>query len=310
MIKFIKKKLRNNEIIYNFINNLILDYRALKREGFRSISTVSMPDGGGRMYINRTDRRGLRLYRKGLMDRDLVRHWLGLDRVFQPTLVIDVGANYGEFCVSLGAERDGLKVFVIEANPAMSRYLEKSVKSHNYSDKFELIYKAVSNEVGRKVKFEVQSDWTGTSTMRDIAYDEVDNRYNYIELETETIDSIVNRSGFIAEVLMFKIDVEGAETEVVEGFLNTLKKSKSYVGIIEFSPKALTDHGASPEVLLSMLLELGVVCFLKENRAFMIESIEDCDYHRGHRDLINLVVYSDIPMARRYVDAESLHSSL
>ena len=155
---------------------------------------------------------------------------------FQPKngeIVVDVGAHYGRYTL-IAAKRVGPKgkVISIEADPKNMDMLNKNIKLNKLEHIITLNYAVSSNK--SKVKLytpEQESDYTIYNTI-------ISNRCNpnekFIEVNANTLDNLLQENEISAEeVDWIKIDVEGAELEVLKGAHNVLLNSKDIAILIE-----------------------------------------------------------------------------
>lgn len=129
-------------------------------------------------------------------------------------IVIDAGANIGVFTViaSTLVGPEG-QVIPIEPDPENVKTLKKNVELNELKN-VEIIEKALYKEPGRKIKF-VQN-----GIMSRIVTDKNANP-DYIEVETVTLDDIVNQRAIRKSIL--KMDIEGAEKFALLSAESTMK---------------------------------------------------------------------------------------
>jgi FkbM family methyltransferase len=119
---------------------------------------------------------------------------------------IDIGACIGEYDVWLG--RLGVRCVAFE--PVNFRAVEENIKLNNVGDKVTLFACGLGSHQ-EKVNFNVMSTVTGSS------YIDRDNREGG-NIPIEKLDDLVTELGFApGSLLVVKLDVEGMETEVLEG---------------------------------------------------------------------------------------------
>ena len=75
-------------------------------------------------------------------------------------------------------------------------------------------------------------------------------------VKVETLDDSCEKYG-IEKIDFLKIDVQGAEMDVILGGKKTLFKSKKCIILSEFWPEGLRKCGSDPEIYLNTLEELG-----------------------------------------------------
>src|SRR5215218_977811 len=154
---------------------------------------------------------------------------------FQPKdggIVVDVGAHHGRYTL-IAAKRIGPKgkVIAIEADPKNFDMLNKNIKLNELSENVTLNYAASSNK--SKVKLSIPEKKSGhtiySSIISSRAY-----TVKFIEVNANTLDNLLHENGIsIEEVNWIKLDVEGAELEVLKGATSVLSKSKDIALLIE-----------------------------------------------------------------------------
>lgn len=132
-------------------------------------------------------------------------------------IVIDVGANIGKYSIHTGklVGKTG-KVFAFEPSKRPFELLCKSVKENELEDTVMPIHYAVSDKEG-KCKLYQSKNVPITSLIFKLSD-------NYTEVETTTLDAFITKQK-IEKIDWIKIDVEGAEYEVLSGAINTLKNN-------------------------------------------------------------------------------------
>jgi FkbM family methyltransferase len=155
---------------------------------------------------------------------------------FQPKsegIVVDVGAHYGRYTL-IAAKRIGPKgkVIAIEADPKNFDMLNKNIKLNELSEHvITLNFAATSNK--SKVKLSIPEKKSGHTIYSSIIPDRAPTE-KFIEVNANTLDNLLHENGIsIEEVNWIKIDVEGAELEVLKGATNVLSKNKDISLLIE-----------------------------------------------------------------------------
>jgi len=137
-------------------------------------------------------------------------------------LFIDIGANVGAFTL-LASAHIGAKSVAIEPVPATFSDLLNNIYLNNINDKVDTYNIALGSKTG-KVGF-TQS----LGTCNRVA---IDNDKDTIIINIDTLDNIVSARQSPA---MLKIDVEGFESEVIDGASKTLNLKELKVIIIELN---------------------------------------------------------------------------
>lgn len=191
-----------------------------------------------------------KLYRLGLNFRltDLVKQYglLDLAQEFPGKLVLDVGANIGEF--SIYARDHGAKVIAFEPDPQNLKALRKNVEPLGV----EVVGKALWKCPETLTFFSVTA--TADSSLIEPTSD-VDTSY---QVDAIPLDEFAKARN-LGEIFLIKADAEGAEPEVLSGARETLKQTR-YIAIdcgperqgadtIEASTRILHDVGFEVAVL-------------------------------------------------------------
>jgi FkbM family methyltransferase len=160
---------------------------------------------------------------------------------------VDVGANKGDF--SLMASQlvgDGGTVLAFEPEPENHECLRKSIELNGYNN-IRLFRVALAERNGTAtLHLGVKSGY------HTLVAGELPHEQGAIAVETRTLDSILDELG-IASLDMMKIDVEGAELQVLEGASRALRKSSSMAILLDIHPQ----KGADPLALGKLLKDDG-----------------------------------------------------
>ena len=142
-------------------------------------------------------------------------------------VVVDVGAHIGRYAL-IGSKRVGPtgKVVAIEANPDNFNMLNRNVKLNQLTNMLTLNYAVFSEET--KIKLYVTSDKLDPTIYNTILLNRAIYKEKFVEVDANTLDNLLRQNGVKAEdVNWVKIDVEGAELEVLKGATNVLSRSKN-----------------------------------------------------------------------------------
>ncbi|HET7644427.1 MAG TPA: FkbM family methyltransferase [Nitrososphaeraceae archaeon] len=148
-------------------------------------------------------------------------------------LVIDIGAHLGRYALisSNRVGREG-KVITIEANPLILEKLKKNLELNQITNTIGLNYAVFSEKT--KIKLFFPREGLKNTIYNTIMSDRSANSEKFIEVNADTLDNILYTVGIdLEDVNWIKIDVEGAELEVLKGSANTLAKSKDISILIE-----------------------------------------------------------------------------
>ena len=151
----------------------------------------------------------------------------------QGDIVVDIGAHIGLYTI-ISSKRVGTngKVVAIEADPGNFEMLNRNIKLNQLTNVIALNYAAYSKET--KIKLYLPSGESGFTKYNTIVSDWANNEDKFVEVNANTLDYLLQLNQIREEeVNWIKIDVEGAEFEVLKGATNVLSKSKDIALLME-----------------------------------------------------------------------------
>jgi FkbM family methyltransferase len=216
-------------------------------------------------------------------------NFLKIKQTINPKTVIDVGANTGWFSSNLRQVCPNSDIIMLEANPYCEEQLSKIGNSYAIV--------ALSNEANKKITFYINRDdlvCCGASFYKEDTkfYDNCIE----IELETHTLDE---GELFLEEgVDLLKIDVQGSEKDIIQGSLETLKRTKNVLLECSFSNYNL----GSPQIeeVIEFMEELG----------FYVNDIIEEHWSRPGIDFPSRVVHQIDVLFSKVFDDEKNHLCL
>ena len=212
---------------YGFLNKDALGplLRILYRMGLYRKAKIE----GGDIFVNLFDPRGLSIYKAKAYSsgsgEQLPKLWRA-SLTLNPSYFLDIGANYGEISLTTRYPKSVKKIYLIEPNPNLVKALEKSVAIHPASKKIKIIKKAMSDRDNQRVEFTVPFTSSGLGSIK------VTRLYNdlgkqHFEVLTSNLDSLLKN--IASKVIVVKIDVEGAELDVLKGARKTMSNNKCLI---------------------------------------------------------------------------------
>src|SRR5215216_5903235 len=164
----------------------------------------------------------------------MTRHEDVIIEYFRPKegdIVIDIGAHIGRYTI-IASKRVGAngKVVAIEANPSNFEMLNRNIKVNQLTNIISLNNAVYSKET--KLKLYLPGEELGHTTYNTVMSDRAKNEDKFVEVSANTLDYLLQLKE-ITDVNWVKIDVEGAEFEVLKGATNVLSKSKDIALLIE-----------------------------------------------------------------------------
>ncbi len=159
----------------------------------------------------------------------------------QAPTIFDVGAHRGESLAFFKAIYPEAKVFSFEPNPSEFEFLSEVAEGYNDVEVFDF---AIGEKVG-VAQFFRQDDSHLGSLLR-VNVDSTDSlgyaknaRNESIDVRVETIDSFCQQFG-LDEIALLKIDVQGAEVQVLKGAKRMLRRTQAVsveVSLFDFYEK-------------------------------------------------------------------------
>jgi FkbM family methyltransferase len=178
---------------------------------------------------------------------------IGIFRPKEGDIVVDIGAHMGRYTIP-SAKSVGVsgKVIAVEAHPYNFGILQHNLKLNKltnvsalnsavYSKKANLKLYLPDEDLGYTMHHSVMTNYLSTKYNNEI-------ERKYIEVEAETLDNLLKSSG-ITTVNWIKIDVEGAEYEVLKGAREILSTNKPISILVEVHGKET--YGPTIELLRS-----------------------------------------------------------
>ena len=151
----------------------------------------------------------------------------------QGDIVVDIGAHMGRYTI-ISSKRVGAngKVVAIEADPENFEMLTSNIKLNQLTNVIPLNYAVYSKET--KLKLYLPSGESGFTKYNTIMPNWINTQEKFVEVNANTLDYLLQLNKIRQEeVNWIKIDVEGAEFEVLKGATNVLSKSKDIALLIE-----------------------------------------------------------------------------
>ncbi len=184
----------------------------------------------------------------GTFESGTVRRYRSLIR--PGGIVFDVGAHVGyhtlRFARLVGPTG---RVVAFEPHPGNFRLLRRNVERRDLSW-VTLVPAAVSDAAGRRPFHQTALSMGGSLWP-------LKEHSGRIEVTQTSLDGFAAETG-IERADLIKIDVEGAEPEVLEGMRGLAARSPDLAVIVEFKPVLLARRGYPPGRLLELLASLGL----------------------------------------------------
>ena len=199
---------------------------------------------GNKLFLDKND--SLNLSINGIYEEfetDLVKK-----EIHKGDVVIDIGANIGCYTIMFAKlVGDSGKVIAFEPDPTNYELLKKNIEINGFTNVI-LEQKALSDNPG-KMMLSLNNENTAGHHL-DFKNE---NSINSIEVDVLSLDDYFSYKNI--EINFIKMDVEGAESNVIKGMSNILKTSKNLKMIVEYNPFAIKQLGLTPENYLELLIK-------------------------------------------------------
>ncbi len=213
--------------------------------------------------------------------RDLVQREIFLNGVYEPETTrqlqqlvrpghtaLDVGANIGYYSLVLAkAVGDAGRVHAFEPVPRLAGTLERNIEANGFRN---VIVERLAcwSSCGETEIYEGPGSNSGTSSLFRQNAEAVKGH----KIQTTTIDAYAVAKQ-LKSVDLIKIDVEGAEIDVLEGAWETIARWRPVL-IVEVVPRFLESRASSFEAFLKLLESRGYECRVRDPRP----TVDDWEY--------------------------------
>ena len=171
-----------------------------------------------------------------------------LTALFPGAVAVDIGANVGYFtCLAARAVGSGGVVHAVEPASANVETLARNIRL-NELDNVVVHPVAAAGVIGvRTLRLTAEVDHHGL-------YDHPDSpTVAEVRVSTAPVDALVD-----VPAKLIKVDVEGAEMEVLAGMAGLLRRSPGATVIVEWNPDTLRAAGRLPSEVPRLMQELGI----------------------------------------------------
>ena len=180
-------------------------------------------------------------------------------------LFIDIGANVGAYTILASAEISANTV-AIEPVPSTFKNLKDNISINQMQEKVKALNIGLGSKTGQ-LKFTKSFD-----TVNHVA---TNGETDTIDVDVNTLDTILLKE---QNPILLKIDVEGFETEVLEGSQNTLSKGALKAIIIELNGSG-ERYGFDEFQIHKKLLDFGFKPFAFNPQLKQLKEIETFGSH-------------------------------
>lgn len=185
---------------------------------------------------------------------------------------VDVGCLKGEILDLMLAYAPNGQHFAFEPLPDFFLALQEKYKGNDHCQLFNY---ALSDSPGISTFNYVRSN-PSYSGLRKRTYDKPEEQIETIEVKVELMDRLIPEQ---VKIDLIKIDVEGAELQVLQGAKRVIQGSRPLV-IFEHGLGASDHYGTRPEMIYAYFQEMGMSIstlkrFLKGRAPLSLEELKD-----------------------------------
>jgi FkbM family methyltransferase len=164
------------------------------------------------------------------------------------TVILDIGANYGQMAIEFSRIAPSCKIYAFEAQEMVFHILEKNLKANNVHN-VTSFYNAVYDKNGIELIFPVP-DLIRFSSYGSYGIDI--NAKTGKMVKSITIDNLE----FNLPVSFMKIDIQGSELAAMKGAVNTIKKHRMPI-IFEYEEQFQTEFNTTFQDYLDFVDSIG-----------------------------------------------------
>jgi FkbM family methyltransferase len=221
----------------------------------RSLELYESP-AGTRIHVSADEEAGANVLARGGPKSRERALWAILARELDYQSVFDLGANYGQVTLEQ-VYGDSTRIVLVEANPGLIPYLERTVEAHPNRGHIELVNAALGQDDGTAQLF-VRHDAVGKSSL-------IRHRGDAVTVPQRSLDSLL-RDAPVRGNAILKLDVEGSELAALEGAQSTLGSLENYAIMVELHPGFMRETAGSVGHYLELLCGYGALYELASSK--------------------------------------------
>lgn len=166
--------------------------------------------------------------------------------------MFDVGANIGLMAIPVLCAEPTCRVISFDPSINVLPCLRRTVKESRFGDRWNLIEKAVGASSGA-ISFSLSSQ--ANSLFDGIRPTQRVESTSQVQVEMTTLDEVWQQIGS-PRLSLIKIDVEGAESGVLQGADQCLRAERPFV-LLEWNRQNLAAYDCPPSFILKFASEMG-----------------------------------------------------
>ncbi len=202
--------------------------------------------------------------------------------------ILDIGANIGYTAALFAASADpDATIYAFEPEPFNFRLLQDNIRRRKLQGRVTTVQAAVGSADG-----EIEL-WINEHHHADhrIATDRLRTSENraqdgYVSVPIFAIDSFLARQPTARPITLIKIDVQGYESQVCAGMVQTVENNPQATIAVEYMPAAMQDLGYDPLSLLNWLEQHRFKLYTLGKSGTLSEGVSDELTTKGYVDLV------------------------
>ena len=180
--------------------------------------------------------------------------------------LIDCGSNFGFYSLFVSSLSSSNEVISLEASQETLNEFKDNLSLNNFKN-IKYLNRAVFHKDDQKVVFnESEKDWESSLLISNYKIK------NSVSVKTITIDKIFQNESLKGKILIFKIDVEGNDLNVLAGARKTIRNFNPII-IIEFSKYILFNHDYNYDFLKKFLEENDYQIYNNKGKIMSVDNI-------------------------------------
>lgn len=211
-----------------------------------------------------------------------ILHWCKPNTVFY-----DLGANIGYYSILAAQKITTGKIYSVEPLPENSNVLKKhlQINANKLQSKVIEIHEFVIADVSKEVEFSNHAVYNDGNTYvsKSFVFNEAVQK---IKVQAYSIDDLIAKGHLLPDII--KIDVEGAELDVLKGAIKTLESSKPNIFLATHSCHVpnINEH------CIAFLQQLNYVCIHTGNYNKNYKGLDD--YFAVHQSKLNQFIFTTL----------------
>ncbi|MFW6129531.1 MAG: FkbM family methyltransferase [Atribacterota bacterium] len=205
---------------------------------------------------------------------------------------LDIGANIGYYTLIAAEEmkKDGI-IYAVEPSDENIELLKKNIFANGYGKMVKIHKLAFSDKKGEVNYFVSSMSNLNTTYNSELVHKKQVPFLKRYKVKSTTVDKFLEDN---KKPEFIKMDIEGAEVDVIKGMKKTLRAKKKIILFIEIHPQLLTDTSLMQDLLRT----------LKKNGFRIKVAVSHDDFYRNAVDITRIenISIDELIRDRRIVD--------